>query len=140
YANGAKGVYWSSQVALGNDNGLKFRIFGTKGGIEWRVEDPNYLKVSLLGKPIVTLSRGRDVLYPRAQSLSRIPSGHPEGYFEALGNIYKTYIGALIKQKAGQPLTEDDLDFPNGEDGLNGVAFIGKCVESSQKGAVWVNC
>jgi predicted dehydrogenase len=139
YNNGAKGVYWSSQVALGYDNGLKFRIFGTKGALEWRVEDPNYLRVSLLGKPIYTLSRGRDVLYPRAQSLSRVPSGHPEGYFEALANIYKTYAGALIKQKAGEPLSEDDLDFPNAENGFDGVKFIGKCVESSQKGAVWVN-
>jgi predicted dehydrogenase len=138
YNNGAKGVYWSSQVAMGYDNALQFRVFGTKGCLEWRVEDPNYLKVSLLGKPRVTLSRGRDPLYPHAQSYSRIPSGHPEGYFEALGNIYKTYINALIKQKAGQPLTEADLDFPNAENGLEGVQFIGKCVESSEKGAVWV--
>jgi hypothetical protein len=62
-----------------------------------------------------------------------------EGYFEAMGNVYKTYIGALLKQKAGQALSEDDVDFPNVEDGINGVKFIGKCVESSQKGAVWVN-
>ena len=139
YTSGAKGVYWSSQIALGNDNGLEFRIFGTKGGIEWRIEDPNYLKVTLLGKPKMVLSRGRDELYPRAQSLSRIPAGHPEGYFEAMGNIYKTYIGALVKQKAGQTLTEDDLDFPNAENGFDGVKYIGKCVESSKKGAVWVN-
>ena len=139
YTNGAKGVYWSSQIALGYDNGLEFRIFGTKGGIEWRVEDPNYLKVALLGQPKAVLSRGRDVLHPRAQSLSRVPAGHPEGYFEALGNIYKTYIGALIKKNAGETLTGDDLDFPGVEDGLEGVKFIGKCVESSQKGAVWVN-
>ena len=139
YDNGAKGVYWSSQIALGNDNGLQFRVFGTKGGLEWRVEDPNYLKVSLLGKPRAVLSRGRDGFYPRAQSLSRIPSGHPEGYFEAMANIYKTYAGALLKQKAGEALTEDDLDFPNAENGFDGVQFIGKCVESSQKGAVWVN-
>jgi predicted dehydrogenase len=139
YGNGAKGLYWSSQVAMGYDNALQFRIFGTKGAIEWRVEDPNYLKVSLLGKPRAVLSRGRDALYPQAQSYSRIPSGHPEGYFEALGNIYKTYIGALGKQKAGQPLTDADLDFPNAENGLEGVRFIGKCVESSEKGAVWVD-
>jgi predicted dehydrogenase len=139
YTNGAKGVYWSSQIALGYDNGLEFRIFGTKGSLEWRIEDPHYLKVNLLGKPKTVLSRGRDELYPRAQSLSRIPAGHPEGYFEAMGNIYKTYIGAVIKQKAGEALSEDDLDFPNAENGIDGVQYIGKCVESSQKGAVWVN-
>jgi predicted dehydrogenase len=139
YDNGARGVYWASQVAMGYDNALYVRIFGTKGGIEWRVEDPNYLKVSLLGKPQAILSRGRDAFYPHAQSYSRIPSGHPEGYFEAMGNVYRTYIGALIKQKAGQPLTEADLDFPNGEIGIDGVRFIGKCVESSDKGSVWVD-
>ncbi|MDR0448154.1 MAG: Gfo/Idh/MocA family oxidoreductase [Treponema sp.] len=139
YTNGAKGVYWSSQIALGNDNGLEFRIFGTKGAIEWRIEDPNYLKVTLLGKSKVILSRGRDSFYPHAQSFSRIPAGHPEGYFEAMANIYKTYINALIKQKDGQSLVEDDLDFPNAEDGLLGVKYIGKCVESSGKGAVWVD-
>jgi predicted dehydrogenase len=139
YNNGAKGVYWSSQIAMGYDNGLQVRIFGTKGGIEWRVEDPNYLKVAILGKPKAVLSRGRDPFYPRAQSLSRIPSGHPEGYFEAMANIYKTYIGALLKVKAGQPLTEDDLDFPNAENGLEGVKFIGKCVESSAKNSAWVS-
>jgi predicted dehydrogenase len=123
---------------MGYDNGLQVRIFGTKGGIEWRVEDPNYLKVAILGKPKTILSRGRDTFYPRAQSLSRVPSGHPEGYFEAMANIYKTYIGALLKQKAGQPLTEDDLDFPNAENGLEGVKFIGKCVESSAKNSAWI--
>jgi predicted dehydrogenase len=139
YENGAKGVYWSSQIAMGYDNALQFRIFGTKGGIEWQVENPNYLKVSLLGQPRGVLSRGRDAFYPRAQSVSRIPSGHPEGYFEAMGNLYSTYIGALAKQKAGEPLTEVDLDFPNAENGIEGVKFINKCVESSEKGAVWVN-
>jgi predicted dehydrogenase len=139
YTSGAKGLYWMSQIAQGCDNGLWFRVFGTKGSLEWRVEDPNYLKVYLLGKPAATLSRGRDSFYPRAQSLSRIPSGHAEGYFEAMANIYKTYCTALLKQKSGLPLNEDDFDFPNAQDGLKGVAFIDKCVESSQKGAVWIN-
>jgi predicted dehydrogenase len=138
YEGGAKGVYWTSQVASGYDNGLRIRIFGTKGSIEFREEESNYLKVSIFGKPGALLSRGRDPFYPHAQSFSRIPSGHPEGYFEALANIYKTYIKALIKQKAGQALSAGDLDFPNAEDGLEGVRFIGKCVESSNKGAVWV--
>jgi len=68
-----------------------------------------------------------------------IPSGHPEGYFEALGNIYKTYIGALAKIKAGQKPTAEEMDFPTVEMGIDGVRFIGKCVESSQKGAVWID-
>jgi predicted dehydrogenase len=139
YSNGAKGVYWTSQVASGYDNGLRVRIFGTKGSIEFREEECNYLKLSIFGKPTTVLSRGRDPFHPHAQSFSRIPSGHPEGYFEAMANIYKTYIGALAKQKEGKALDENDLDFPNAEDGLEGVRFIGKCVESSRLGAVWVN-
>ena len=138
YEGGAKGLYWASQIAIGYDNGLRFRIFGSKGTIQWSQENPNYLVVSKLGQPTVTLSRGRDGFYPHAQSFSRIPSGHPEGYFEAFANLYKTYISALIKQKSGGKLTQDDLDFPTAEDGAKGVRFIAKCVESSKKGAVWV--
>jgi len=92
-----------------------------------------------MGEPNEVLSRGKDAFYPHAQSYSRIPSGHPEGYFEALGNIYKTYINALNKQREGKPLSAEDLDFPNAEAGLDGVRFVGKCVESSSKGAVWVD-
>jgi hypothetical protein len=75
---------------------------------------------------------------PRAQTLSRIPSGHPEGYFEAFANVYSTYITALAKKLKGEPLSKADLDFPGLEEGIRGVRFIEKCVESSAKGAVWV--
>lgn len=139
YAGGAKGLYWSSQIAVGYDNGLRFRVFGTKGSIQWSQENPNYLTVSKLGEPTVTLSRGRDGFYPHAQSYSRIPSGHPEGYFEAFANIYKTFAAALSAVKAGKAPTEAELDFPSAEMGIDGVKFIGKCVESSHKGAVWID-
>lgn len=139
YDNGAKGIYWSSQIAIGYDNGLRVRIFGSKGTIEWSQELPNYFEVFKLGEPNQHWSRGRDSFYPHAQSYSRIPSGHPEGYFEALGNIYKTYIGALTKLKAGLTPNEAEMDFPGVEMGIDGVKFINKCVESSGKGAVWVN-
>ncbi|MBD3305102.1 gfo/Idh/MocA family oxidoreductase [candidate division KSB3 bacterium] len=139
YANGAKGMYWSSQIAVGLDNALRIRVYGTKGGIEWFQEDPNYLKVAYLEKPTEILSRGRDRLYARPQSLVRVPSGLPEGYYEAFANIYLTFINALIKRKAGEPLTEADQDFPGITDGINGVKFIEKCVESSQQGATWVD-
>jgi predicted dehydrogenase len=139
YEGGAKGLYWSSQIAVGYDNALRVRIFGTKGTIQWSQEIPNYIEVFKMGQPNETWSRGKDSFYPHAQSYSRIPSGHPEGYFEAVGNIYKTYIGAVSKLKAGQTPGEADLDFPSAEMGIDGVKFIGKCVESSSKGAVWVN-
>ncbi len=139
YAGGAKGLYWSSQIAIGHDNGFRIRIYGTEGAVEWCQESPNYLKVSFLDRPVQLVSRGRDDMYPRAQGLSRIPSGHPEGYFEAFANLYSTFIPALAKKMAGKDLSEDDLDFPDAEEGLRGVRYIEKCVESSQKGAVWVN-
>jgi predicted dehydrogenase len=138
YKSGAKGLYWSSQIAVGYDNGLRVRVFGTKGAVQWAQENPNYLTVSKLGEPTQTLSRGRDALYPHAQGYSRIPSGHPEGYFEAFANIYKTFATALSKKKAGGVLTAEELDFPGIEDGISGVRFIGRCVESSKKGAAWV--
>ncbi|MCL2127059.1 MAG: Gfo/Idh/MocA family oxidoreductase [Treponema sp.] len=139
YEGGAKGLYWACQVAVGYDNALRVRVFGSKGTIQWSQEAPNYIEVFKLGQPKESLSRGRDGFYPHAQSYSRIPGGHPEGYFEALGNLYKTYIGALAKIKAGQKPGEADMDFPGVEMGIDGVNFINKCVESSGKGAVWVN-
>jgi predicted dehydrogenase len=139
YAGGAKGLYWSSQIAIGHDNGFRIRVYGTKGALEWVQEKPNYLKVSYLDQPVQILSRGRDPMYPRAQGLSRTPSGHPEGYFEAFANLYSTFIPALAKKIAGLELTEDERDFPDAGEGIRGVRYIEKCVESSEKGAVWVD-
>jgi predicted dehydrogenase len=139
YKGGAKGVYWSSQIAAGHDNALRLRIYGTKGAVEWFQEAPNTARVSFLDCPSGTISRGRDPMSPRAQSLSRLPSGHPEGYFECFADVYTTFITALSKKLRDEPLAGDDLDFPNVDDGVRGVRFIEKCVESSAKGAVWLD-
>jgi len=139
YESGAKGVYWSSQIAVGYDNALTVRIFGDKGAIEWSQESPNNFEFVKTDKPRERWSRGRDGFYPNAQSFSRIPPGHPEGYFEAFANIYKTYINAVLMVKAGETPGSDDLDFPDAKMGKNGVIFINKCVESSKLGAVWVD-
>ena len=139
FDSGAKGLYWSSQIAVGHDNGLRVRIYGTKGSIEWSQEDPNYAKVCDLDKPTATISRGRDDLYPHAQGYSRIPAGHPEGYFEAFANIYSTFSDALGKKLAGESLTAEEMDFPGVAEGVQGVRFIEKCVESSQRGSIWVD-
>ena len=139
YNGGATGVYWSSQVALGHDNALRLRVYGTKGAVEWFQETPNTARVSFLDRPTGTLSRGRDPMSPRAQSLSRLPSGHPEGYFEGFANIYSTFITALAKKLRGEALTADDLDFPGVDEGVQGVKYIEKCVESSAKGSIWLD-
>ncbi len=138
FKGGAKGLYWASQIAVGHDNGLRVRIYGTKGSLEWAQENPNYCKVAYTDKPTESLSRGRDKLSIFAQSLSRLPSGHPEGLFEAFANLYSIYLGALHKMAAGEELTARDLDFPTIDDGARGVRFIEKCVESSKKGAAWI--
>jgi predicted dehydrogenase len=139
YKGGSKGVYWSSQIALGHDNALRLRIYGTKGAVEWFQETPNTARVSFLDRPTGTISRGRDPMSPRAQSMSRLPSGHPEGYFEGFANIYSTFIAALGKKLRGQVLSADDLDFPGVEEGVQGVKYIETCVKSSANGSIWVN-
>jgi predicted dehydrogenase len=140
YTNGASGTYWCSEVAIGHDNDLKVRIFGTKGSLEWKQENPDHLKVAFLGQPVRIFSKGAGYLYPAAKKLTRVPAGHPEGYYEAFANIYQAFVSALQKKKAGKKLREEDLDFPDGEAGINGVKFINRCVDSSRQGAIWVPC
>jgi predicted dehydrogenase len=139
YHGGAKGVYWCSQIAVGNDNGLRVRIFGSKASLEWAQENPNYLKVSYLEKPTEILSRGRDSLYPDAEVFSRIPSGHPEGYFEAFANVYEAFISFLVKQKTEAAASSTAFDFPGVDKGESGVRFIETCVESSEKNGAWLD-
>jgi len=139
YDSGAKGLYWSSQVAIGHDNGLRVRIYGEKASIEWLQEDPNSFRISYLDRPTEIRSRGRDKMYPAAERVSRVPAGHPEGYFEAFANIYSIFITALDKKTNKNPLGKEDTDYPGIKEGYQGVRFIERCVESSQKGAAWVD-
>ena len=139
YEGGATGLYWSSQIAVGYDNALRFRVFGEKGAVEFAQERPDQLRVTMLDSPSQYLSRGRDALLGSAADLPRIPSGHPEGLFVAFANIYRNFTTALRKRMAGQTLTEADLDFPSVEDGIQGVRFITRVVESSKKDSAWVD-
>ena len=139
YKGGATGIYWSSQIAYGHDNGLRFRIYGTNGSLEFFAETPDRLIFQPAEGPKRIISRGRDGLGERGAQLVRIPAGHPEGYYEAFANIYKTFAVALAKRRAGAPTTESDLDFPSAFDGAAGVRFISKAVESAEKGAAWVS-
>ena len=139
FVGGAKGLYWSSQIAQGNDNALRIRIYGEKGGLEWFQENPDHFLFTPNEGPQQCWSRGRDAFSEGAQKYSRIPAGHPEGLFEAFANIYKSFIVALAKKLEGETLLSSDYDFPTLEMGLEGVTFINKCVESSNNGAIWVN-
>jgi predicted dehydrogenase len=138
YTSGARGIYWCFQLAIGHNNGLKIRILGEKGSVEWEQENPDYLKVAFYGRPVQILSRGRDDLYPLASRVSRLPGGHPEGLYEAFANIYSNFSDALVAKKAGN-ICQKEIDFPTFEDGARGVKFINLCVESSQRGASWIS-
>jgi len=139
YEGGAKGIYWTSQIAIGSDNGFRVRIIGSEGTIDWCQEDPDHFRLAKLGQSVQTWSRGRDAFYAQAQSYSRLPAGHPEGVYEAFANIYKAFISALARKLAGETLSESDYDFPSARQGAQGVRFVDACVESSSKGAAWVN-
>lgn len=139
FQNGAHGTFSCSQVAAGHYNGLVVRIFGTKGAIEWEQEHPDFLKVTLKGQPTQIYTRAAHTS-GHALDLNRIPSGHPEGLTMAFANIYKTYTNALLNRINGKANDGKwDLDFPNVEDGVQGVRFITACVESSKNGATWVD-
>lgn len=138
FEGGVHGVFCCSQVCVGHANGLVVRIFGTKGAMEWKQEDPNYLYVTLKGQPTQIYNRGMGYITGRAAELNRLPSGHPEGLVIAFANIYKTYINALLKQVNQEELTPEDLDFPQVSEGLHGVQFIHAVIKSSNNHSAWV--
>jgi predicted dehydrogenase len=137
FAGGAKGMLWCSQVAPGNENSLRLRIYGTRGGLEWAQEDPNYLWFTPLGEAKRLLTRGGAGASEAAERVSRISSGHPEGYLEAFANIYTEAAEAILAKRKGER-TPANVILPGVEDGLAGVAFVTACVESSSSGSVWV--
>ena len=138
YNNGAKGMLWASQVAPGHENGLRLRVYGDKGGLEWFQEQPNHLRFSPFGEPPRTITRGGPGANPAAGHATRIPSGHPEGYLEGFAQLYRDtadLIGARLGW--GEPDPQARL-VPTVQDGVRGVRFIHAAVESSRQGAAWV--
>ena len=136
YANGARGSLWASQVAIGNENNLRIRVYGTKGGIAWSQENPNYLHVSPIGKPTYTITRSGAGSGPEAGRVSRIPPGHPEGYLEGFANIYTEVAHAIHAARKGKK-ADKAVTFPTVNDGVKGLAFIEAAVSSSQKNGKW---
>ena len=130
-------MLWASQVAPGHENGLRLRVYGTKGSIEWVQAEPNTLQHSPLGAPRQLVTRGSPAAGPAATRVTRIPSGHPEGYLEGFANIYTDVAKAIRSVDAGQPIPSA-VDFPEIADGVTGMAFIEAAVKSSAAGAVWI--
>ena len=137
FQGGARGMLWCSQVASGQENGLRLRLYGTKAGIEWEQENPNYLWVTPLGAPKYRLTRGGSGSGEAAARLTRIPAGHPEGYLEGFANIYAEAARAILARRHGTPL-DGAVTFPGLKDGLEGVAFVDACVRSSRRNGAWV--
>ncbi len=137
WKGGARGMLWSSQVAPGNENALRLRVYGTKGGLEWSQEDPNYLWFTPFGEPKRLITRSGAGSGVSAGRVTRIPSGHPEGYLEGFANIYSEAAEAIRARREGRP-TPDEVVFPTIDDGLRGMQFVDACVRSSSRNAAWV--
>jgi predicted dehydrogenase len=138
FESGAKGILHASQIAVGEENDLNIRIYGTKGGLQWRQMEPNSLFAKWMDKPTQIFRTGVGELSPEAAAHTRIPGGHPEGYLEAFANIYRNIAFCIQAELKGETPNPLYTDFPTVSDGVRGMEFIAKVVESSQKGAVWV--
>lgn len=140
FEGGARGTLLATQVAIGEENGLKIRIFGEKGGLEWKQQYPNSLKVSWLDRPFEVFRTGTNFngFSQAAIFNTRLPSGHPEGFIEAFANIYKNFALTLISRLNGVTPKDEYLDFPTVYDGVRGMQFIEKVVESAASNNKWI--
>jgi predicted dehydrogenase len=139
FDNGAAGVLMASQVAAGEENALKIRIYGEHGGLEWAQMEPNTLLVKWLDKPAEVYRAGQPYLSSFARHNIRTPGGHPEGYLEAFGNIYRNFAQSLMYKLEGREPTAEMLDYPRVEDGVRGMAFIDNVVASAQSDKKWTD-
>jgi len=138
FKGGAKGAIWSSQVAVGNENNLKIRVFGENGGLEWRQEDPNYLYYTKFGHPTQKITRGSGSASEEANNVTRIPPGHPEGYLEGFANIYSDVYKRLFAQTNQQNYDQSNDCYPTIYDGVEGMRFIETVLESNNNNSKWV--
>lgn len=138
FDNGANGILYASQIAAGEENDLHIKIYGEKGGLEWRQMAPNSLIVKWPDQPMQTYRTGVGNLAPAAQVAARIPAGHPEGYLEAFANIYKNVAQCIKAKKAKHEVDPVFLDFPSIDDGVRGMEFIYKVIESGKSDIKWL--
>ncbi len=142
FDNGASGVLMASQVAAGEENALRLRIYGEKGGIDWFQHEPNTLVVKWSDQPAQILRAGGnygDRLSTYATHNCRTPGGHPEGYLEAFGNIYRNFALTLSAKLDGGKPTPEMLDFPTADEGVRGMAFIENVVRSAESKEKWID-
>jgi len=137
FDNGATGVLFASQIAAGEENNVKVRVYGEKGGVEWQQQDANTLMVKWLDKPAELSSTGTGYVCSYASHNSRTPAGHPEGYLEAFANLYRNFALTVRAKENGETPKPEWLDFPGIEDGLRGMAFIENVVKSGKSEQKW---
>ncbi len=137
FGNNVTGTLWASQIAIGYECGIKIRIFGTEGSLEWSHETPGILKYTKINEPTMFLSANREYMCDESRRLSRLPAGHPEGYYEAFGNIYHSFCEHLLARLEGRK--PESYTYPTVEDGVHGMKFVKACVQSNTKGNIWVD-
>jgi predicted dehydrogenase len=138
FEGGARGMLWASQVATGNENNLRLRVYGDKAGLEWGQENPNYLRFTPYGKPPVTISRAGAGATASAKHASRIPAGHPEGYLEAFAQLYADLAEQIAARNVGRTPLAASLLVPGVKEGVEGVQFIEGVLKSSKQNSAWV--
>lgn len=142
FEDGAKGVLMASQIAAGEENAVRFRIYGEKGGVEWMNEEPNTLIVKMLDQPRQLYRTGNAYAAPHTLSSfaahnTRVPAGHPEGLLESFANIYRNFAKTISAKNEGRTPTPEELDFPNVKDGVRGMAFIETVVNNNEGNEKW---
>jgi predicted dehydrogenase len=137
FENGASGVLLATQVAAGEENNLNIRVYGEKGGLEWKQMEPNTLLVKWLDRPMEVIRAGQKYLSDEAKAFTRTPAGHPEGYLEAFANIYRAFTKAVRDYKPGKKINAEKYDFPDVEDGVRGMNFVKTAVKSASSTKKW---
>lgn len=138
--NGARGILYASQISAGEENNLKIRVYGETGSLEWSQMEPNSLIVRWVDKPIQVYRTGGPGICSEAMACTRLPAGHPEGYIEAFATIYRNVANSIISLRKGEKPDDISLDFPGIDEGVRGMEFIYKVIESgksNQKWTVW---
>jgi len=130
--NGARGILWASQIAIGEENALNIRVYGENGSLEWHQQEPNTLTVSWLNSPTEIRRTSTPFVGKQAAANTRLPAGHPEGFIEAFANIYSNFAEALIKVLKGKKINEADFDYPNVHDGVRGMEFLVAVVKNAK--------
>ena len=137
FSNGARGSLWASMAAVGNEHGLRIRVYGDRGSLAWRQEDPYHLRYCPIDGPPQILAQGAPGLSTEAARWTRAGLGHPEGFFEAFANLYTEVADALLANAEGKPYAKAELGFPDASDGVRGVAFVEGAMRSYAAGGSW---